>query len=161
MKLPSYFVTCIFWGFTSYRVEQKMSPTGSLFKMTSKKISRPFSINTLHPKSKTNQMGKMLFSSEIILSPHAQTTVPQGCKDYNSERQNIPLPFFHCFIASKICFSLYSTKQLVTIHSVTFNETPRCSQPCKAAPADRVWNTNIWQKCRNCKMDNVQSKERS
>lgn len=89
------FCNLYFLGFTTYHVEQKMSPTGLLFRITSKKISKPLSISTLLPKSKTNQMGKTQCSSEMVVSPHAQTTIHKAAK-INSKRYYISLPFFHC-----------------------------------------------------------------
>lgn len=79
-EITVVFCNLYFLGFTSYRVQQKMSPTALLFKVTNKKISRPLSINTLLPKSKTNQTGKMQHSSEIVVSPHAQTTLHKAAK---------------------------------------------------------------------------------
>lgn len=153
------FCNLYFLGFTTYHVEQKMSPTGLLFRITSKKISKPLSISTLLPKSKTNQTGKTQCSSEMVVSPHAQTTIHKAAK-INSKRYYISLPFFHCLQSSKMWFLWYSTKQVVAIHSVALNETPKRGQSYKAAPADKIWNANVCQKCRNCKICNVELKER-
>lgn len=96
-EITIIFCNLYFLFFIRYHVEQKiMRPTSLLYKMTSKKISNLSKICFFLKVKKNNQTWKLQPSSEIVVSPHAQTTIHIAGK-INSKRSNIPLPFFSLF----------------------------------------------------------------